>query len=180
MFPYYRLLNLDLASADFNRIKGSYRESFGEGYHNYEIQDIDYLNGLIKDQIQFLIPPEYINWTEISHSGLNPHTDNCSVALNYCVASPESTTVFWKEKFSSEPKLIPTTHGQDLSRTYEYSFDDLEIATVVTFKPHTAFLLNTHQIHNLNKNSTEPRCHIRWMWRDIPYRIVEKSIRELL
>lgn len=181
MYPYYKLIKIDLRLADFSRIKGQYLESFGTGYHNFEIKDHNYVDDLIKNQIKFLIPPDHMYYTEISHEGLNPHVDNCSVALNYCVTSPASNTIFFRAKNDSKAQLVEnhTENEADFNRTYEWALHDLDTVASVSLAEHTAFLLNTQEIHCVQKQNSQPRAHIRWVWRTVPYKIVERSIIEL-
>ncbi len=179
---YYKKINLDLRHADINRIKGPYHQTFGKSYHNYEIQDADYLDHLVKAQLTFLIPPDLVVYTEITEEGLICHTDDSAVALNYCVLSPRSQTFFYQPKPGAESTMAERFEDNTVhkSRTFEWKESDLELVDSVSINPNDAYLLNTHQIHSVRKYDDAVRAHIRWVWIDVPYRIVSRSIIEKL
>lgn len=178
---YCKQIKLNLTSADFNRIRGPHLETFGLSYHNRSILEPDYLAELVKEQIKFIIPPDHIYYTEITEEGLGCHVDNSSVALNYCVTSPQSSTHFFKPKANAQAVMIDNYKQSETltSRTYEWRPEDLDLVHSVIIAPHTAWLLNTHAVHCVRKYGDQVRAHIRWVWRDVPYKIVEASIKEL-
>ncbi len=178
----FKLIKLDLKHLDLTRIKGEFDETYGNVFLQYKIKDLNYLENEIKNQIKFLIPPDCVSYAEVVDDGLSPHIDTCSTVLNYYFQTPPCYTYFFKLINDSKPKMI-TSDKDGLSResgVFEWNLEDVEIKEKLCAENHSAYLLNTHQIHCVHKlDKIMTRSMIRWIWMNAPFKIIERSIQTL-
>jgi hypothetical protein len=182
---YFRKIPLDLSMVDMNLIRGGQpQEGYGDTYRSYHIRDMEYFLELCAARIRFKIPPDGVNYTEITDHGTVPHRDESKSALNYYVNTADAVTAFW------EPK-DPDYHGDVIARldpdgklrkSTAVSYDEkkLKIAGCFFARPHTAYLLRTSAIHSVKKfNSPHQRQFFRWMWRDLEFQDLLDNIEIL-
>lgn len=183
MKEYYKRINLELRDLDIDKIKGPFYESFGAFFHQYEILDKTYLDNLIKNKIKFLIEPDSIFYTEIESIGVpHPHVDTCMTVLNYYINTQDCTTIFYDTISDSDRIMIPSDKLSSTDDSGVYIYQPKSLKQVGSFQAlsNQAYLLNTHQIHSLARTTTqELRQILRFVWLDKPYRIVEKTLKEL-
>jgi hypothetical protein len=172
---YFRKIPLDLSVVDMNLIRGGQlQEGYGDTFHSYHIRDMEYFRELCAARIRFKIPPDGVNYTEITDHGAAPHRDEAKSALNYYINTADAVTVFW------EPK-DPDYHGDVIARldtdgrlrkSTAVSYDEkkLKIAGCFFARPHTAYLLRISAIHSVKKiNPYNQRQFFRWLWRDLEF-----------
>lgn len=172
---YFRKIPLDLSVVDMNLIRGGQlQEGYGDTFHSYHIRDREYFSELCAARIRFKIPPDGVNYTEITDHGAAPHRDEAKSALNYYINTADAVTAFW------EPK-DPDYHGDVIARldtdgrlrkSTAVSYDEkkLKIAGSFFARPHTAYLLRISAIHSVKKiNPYNQRQFFRWLWRDLEF-----------
>lgn len=180
----FQRLSFNLQDIDINRLRGHFLEAYGPTFTQYAVLDEEYLNSMLSTRVRFHIPPNMLCFTEITDVGApDPHTDSSMTALNYYITTSNCTTVFWRSVNPDNRTMIPRVSDDDplgVSTTYTYDVRDLRVQGSFVAKNHEAYLLNTHQIHSVRKSRTSPhRCMIRWLWYQIPYEQVLKSIEIL-
>ena len=182
---YFRKIPLDLSMVDMNLIRGGQlQEGYGDTFHSYHISDIEYFREFCAARIRFKIPPDGVNYTEITDHGTVPHRDESKSALNYYVNTADAVTAFW------EPK-DPDYHGDVIARldtdgrlrkSTAVSYDEkkLKIAGCFFARPHTAYLLRTSAIHSVKKINPYNQRHLfRWLWRDLEFQDLLDNIEIL-
>lgn len=174
MTECFSRIPLKLHNLDLTRIKGEFIEQFDQSFTNYSIPDLEYLHNLIKPQIEFLIKPDLVIFTEILKEGTYPHRDTYECVLNYYVSSEQARTWFFTQQHTQTADVEQSEH----SVSYRYNLKDLKVLDTFCAQDHEAYLLNTDNIHGVQKKlSDRPRQIIRWLWRKVPYKIVKNSIR---
>ena len=182
---YFQKIPLDLSMVDMNLIRGGQlQEGYGDTFHSYHIRDREYFREFCAARIRFKIPPDGVNYTEITDHGTVPHRDESKSALNYYVNTADAVTAFW------EPK-DPDYHGDVIARldtdgrlrkSTAVSYDEkkLKIAGCFFARPHTAYLLRISAIHSVKKiNPYNQRHLLRWLWRDLEFQDLLDNIEIL-
>ena len=182
---YFRKIPLDLSMVDMNLIRGGQlQEGYGDTFHSYHIRDREYFREFCAARIRFKIPPDGVNYTEITDHGTVPHRDESKSALNYYVNTADAVTAFW------EPK-DPDYHGDVIARldtdgrlrkSTAVSYDEkkLKIAGCFFARPHTAYLLRISAIHSVKKINPYNQRHLfRWLWRDLEFQDLLDNIEIL-
>ena len=183
MNTYYQNIDLNLGSVDISYLKGEFFEGYGSSFNSFKIKDIQYVNNLIHDKIEFKIQPDWLNYTEITDYGADPHTDHCSAVLNYYIEANDFTTMFWKLKHQVETvPVLQTRQDGKLIKNKVSGFNMLDITPCTSFraKSNEAYLINSHQIHSTNRlKKGSPRTMIRWLWENESFENVLESIKIL-
>jgi len=181
---YLKKLKLVLPKIDPIRLKGEFFEGYGDTFRQYFIKDRAYLDEIIKNRIQFTIEPNWTVFCEVSDNGVGPHSDQCTVSLNYYIDPAGCITTFWKTKNKSVGNIElqlrdDGTAVENDVRTY--NVDDLMPAAVFIAKEDDAYLLNIKQIHSTTKfiSNSQSRKILRWMWDDQDFETVFNSIKIL-
>ena len=182
---YFRKIPLDLSTVDMNLIRGGQlQEGYGDTFHSYHIRDREYFREFCAARIRFKIPPDGVNYTEITDHGTVPHRDESKSALNYYVNTADAVTAFW------EPK-DPDYHGDVIARldtdgrlrkSTAVSYDEkkLKIAGCFFARPHTAYLLRISAIHSVKKINPYNQRHLfRCLWRDLEFQDLLDNIEIL-
>ena len=172
---YFRKIPLDLSMVDMNLIRGGQlQEGYGDTFHSYHIRDREYFREFCAARFRFKIPPDGVNYTEITDHGAAPHRDEAKSTLNYYINTADAVTAFW------EPK-DPDYHGDVIARldtdgrlrkSTAVSYDEkkLKIAGCFLARPHTAYLLRISAIHSVKKFNPYNQRHLfRWLWQDLEF-----------
>jgi hypothetical protein len=172
---YFRKIPLDLSIIDMNLIRGGLlQEGYGDRFHSYHLRDREYFRDLCAARIRFKIPPDAVNYTEITDHGADPHRDSAKSSLNYYVNTADAVTVFWEPKdpdYHGDGIVRLDTDGK-LKKSTAVSYDEkkLKIASGFFAKPHTAYLLRTSAIHSVRKPLTHNQRQLfRWVWQDLEF-----------
>jgi hypothetical protein len=183
MNNYFQKIDLKLPDFNIQSLKGEFFEGYGEEFRAFYINDQEYVNTLIKDHIQFDIPPVMTSIAEISNYGANPHVDHHSVALNYYVNPANCITIFWEETVKNSGSAIPKLQ-QDGSLVQNdvkvYHLKDLKMAERFNAEAKDTYLLNVKKIHSANRLKNDGvRSMLRWVWNDVSFEDVLASIKIL-
>jgi hypothetical protein len=183
MNNYFHKINLNLGTVDIDRLKGDFFEGYGPTFNSFYIKDKNYFNNLLQDRIQFKIKPDWINYTEITDYGADPHTDHCATVLNYYIEANDFTTIFWnlKKEVDNIPMFQKRQDGQLVkNRTSRFNMSDVSPCTSFKAKSNEAYLLNSYQIHSTNRLLRgQPRTMLRWLWENDEFDTVKDSINIL-
>lgn len=166
----FKKLNLSLTNIDLNELVGDHRSGYPR-FDEYKIKNKDYLNSLIKDKIEFTIPPYGANITKISAPGAGSHTDYWTTALNVYLSAGNDKTYFWENNESA-------TFIEEKGPSY-FARKMKPIGSFVA-KTGDLYLLNTHVVHSVKmKKTSDPRYILRFIWVTEPFDNVANSIRIL-
>ena len=138
----FKKIDLKLDTVDIERLKGQHFP-FGTYFHEFAIDDTEYLTGILKNKIRFNIKPDRINITEVTYPGAHPHTDAWTVALNYYFETGSDETVFYTPKSDS----IHRRHRHD--KVNVYNLTDLDRIDAFRAEAGECFLFDTSVVHSV-------------------------------
>ncbi|CAB4133558.1 hypothetical protein UFOVP257_280 [uncultured Caudovirales phage] len=168
---YYQKIDLDLSDIDMSRIiGGALQEGYVDTFRSYNLLDDDYFTYCWMRRINFKIPPQKVNYTEITGTGAPPHTDPTIAVLNYYVNSANCVTMFWEPKGTSLNKQIIEEIYSDgnlnTSQSALYGKEELVIADKFLAESHSAYVIRTDIVHSVAKpelNTTRQLFRFLWM-----------------
>lgn len=177
---YFKKIELTFPDINYEKLKGSPCEGYGETFRQFRIRDLFYLHSLIKNKIKFNVKPDHAFCVEISEYGAEPHKDQCVTALNVYIDTADCTTTYWKPKTELTETIISGLHDNTLI-IKSYHLDDL--APVASFKANVgdAYLLNVNEIHSVLKpvHDKNSRKILRWIWDTADFETVLAGIEIL-
>lgn len=183
MHNYFQKIKINLENVDVALLKGNFFEAYGPTFNSYYIKDQDYFNSLVDNKIKFAIPPDWVNFTEITEYGAAPHIDHSQTVLNYYIEANNYTTIFYKLKQEVETDPIYQTRQDGKlveNRTRSYNLGDCTPVCSFAAKSHEAYLINIRQIHSATRlMKGSPRLMIRWLWENEDFNTVLDSIKVL-
>ena len=175
MTTYYKKIELDVDHSVFNidKLKGDKLFEYGDNIGYFNIPDESYIHSIFSPL--FKIPPLAI-WLVQARAELIPHIDNGSTScLNYYIRPNNLITKFWKPMENA--RKIKGLRKNAITKSYEvvelsYVKEDLILADTFTAGENEAYLLNTGEIHsverpegNTQKGRFEfPRTMIQLQW----------------
>lgn len=181
MNGYFQKIDLNLDSIDIELLKGDFFEGYGPTFNSFHIKDENYFDSLLREKIEFKIKPDWINYTEITDYGADPHIDHSTTVLNYYIQANEFTTIFWnlKKEVDNVPMIQTRQDGQLIkNRTSSFNMIDISPFTSFKAKSNEAYLINIHQIHSTNRLiKGKPRTMIRWLWENYDFDTILNSIK---
>jgi len=124
------------------------------------------------------IPPERIRINVITGQGtLMPHRDHGpKCTLNWYIrADAKDTTKFWQPR----DEQVRALRAPGAVTSNVYLEKDLDLQTQFTADTGQAWLLNTDQIHSVQKLSREPRILLSYQWMNYTYQQVLATIQYL-
>lgn len=158
----FQKLNFNNTSINLEKIKDSDKKAYGNNFFEYSITDNEYLKEVLDKIVEFTIPPDKINITEITYPGSMVHTDAWSVGLNYYFDAGEDETFY----FDEIDKTILPRQVKD-SGVKVYDINNLKVRDQFIANQNDWYLINTSVPHAV-------RCHkpgtVRKMLRFIWYK----------
>ncbi len=183
MDNYFKKIDFKLENIDLNLLKGNFFEAYGPTFNSFYIKDEQYFNNFISNKIEFLIKPDWVNYTEITEYGAYPHIDHSQTVLNYYIEANSYTTIFYKLKHEvdTDPMYQTRQDGKLIeNRTRSYNLGDCVPVCSFTAKSNEAYLINIRQIHSATRlMKGSPRLMIRWLWENEDFNTVLNSIKVL-
>lgn len=178
----YKKFDIKLENIDYDRLKGPFFEGYGENFKQYKIQDLEYLQELIADKIEFTIEPEWVTCCEIKESGAYPHVDHNTVSFNYYINANNYTTIFWKTmddyQGQAQEQTVSETGSTRLNEVKVYEFSKLIPVANFTANSNQAYLLDVKKIHSATPRNSDKsiRTIIRWAWDQYDFETIKHSI----
>ena len=156
---------------ELDKIRGSYRNGYGDSFKEYQIKDLDYVIDCIKFKLKFNIRPAKVNITDIHSPGAKAHTDAWPAALNlyFNASGGDDITTFYKRK--NDNKI-------DVGAVKRFNEIDLIPISTFTANKGDCYLLNTSIPHSVElKHPNDVRTMLRFVWVDTTFKEVLKSIQ---
>jgi hypothetical protein len=185
MPEYFKKIKLDLSDIDMNMIRGGkIRDGYGETFRSYDLLDSDYFHNFCSTRIKFKIPPDFVNYTEISSFGTQPHRDAVKSVLNYYIDTANAITLFWlpiDHEYNGEiVESLDENGNREKSDVLMYDRTKLRNVGYFMANSHSAYILDTNSIHSVNKlNLNNRRDFFRWLWKDLEFKDLLDNIEIL-
>ena len=158
---------------ELDKIKGSFRNGYGDAFKEYIIKDLDYIIECIKFKIKFNIRPSRVNVTDIHSPGAKAHTDAWPASLNlyFNASGGEDITTFYERQNDNQI---------DVGAVKRFNETDLIPIATFTANQGDCYLLNTFIPHSVElKQPNDVRTILRFTWLDTSFEEVLKSIQLL-
>jgi hypothetical protein len=158
----FQKLDFNNIVIDIDKIEGSSDKAYGNSFIEHDIKDLAYLQEVLDKIVEFTIPPDKINVTEITYPGAIPHTDAWTVGLNYYFNAGEDETFY----FDEIDKSISPKHVNN-SGVKIYDIRNLRVKEKFIANKNDWYIIDTSVPHAV-------RCHkpgtVRKMLRFIWYK----------
>lgn len=170
---YFKKIDFVLPDIDMSRIVGGKPiEGYGTTFLSYDILDNEYFYNIYSKKIKFKIPPDVVNYTEVTQNGTPLHVDLVKSAINYYIESQGCVTSFWKPiEQDYVPKIIMQQYPDGTFNPLDiYESHDMELVAHFKAEDHEAFALSTGSIHSVIKpHYNLTRKLFRWTWFNLEF-----------
>jgi hypothetical protein len=156
----FQKLDFNNTSIDLEKIKDSDKKAYGNNFFEYSIADNEYLREVLDKIVEFTIPPDKINITEITYPGSMIHTDAWSVGLNYYFNAGEDETFYFDQ---IDNNILPRNVKDSGVKIYE--IDNLKVKDRFIANKNEWYLINTSVPHAVRcRRPGTVRKMLRFIW----------------